>query len=225
MFTAVPGRYDLVNRILTLGLDQVWRREAARECLQGFPGRILDLCTGTGDLAVMLRAMAPADAQVVAVDFVAPMLEAASRKAGARGGGIRYVLADAGDLPLRDRSIDCAGIAFGFRNLTYKNPRRAAHLAEIRRVIAPAGRFVVVETSQPDSDLWRACVHAYHRSITGPIGGSLSGHGPAYRYLAASVRSFYRSGEVEAMLLDAGFAGVSSRPLLGGAACMHVAVR
>ncbi len=221
MFAAVPRRYDVMNRILTLGLDQSWRRQAARECLLGFPRRIMDLCTGTGDLAVLLRRMAPADTQVVAVDFVAPMLEAAARKAC----GIRYLLADAGDLPLGDGSIDCAGIAFGFRNLVYRNPRRGARLAEVRRVVAPGGRLVIVETGQPDSDLWRACVHSYHRTVTGPVGGSLSGNGPAYRYLAASARLFHRPAEVEAMLLDAGFASVATRPLLGGAACIHVARR
>ena len=221
MFAAVPRRYDLMNRILTLGLDQVWRREAARECLEGFPGRIMDLCTGTGDLAVMIRQMAPVDTQVVAVDFVDAMLAAAARKAG----GIRWALADAGDLPLGDGSIDCVGIAFGFRNLTYRNPRRDAHLADVRRVIAPGGRFVIVETSQPASRAWRACVHAYHGVVTGPLGGSLSGNGPAYRYLAASARRFHDPSEVASMLLDAGFSGVTSRPLLGGAACLHVALR
>lgn len=220
MFAAVPRRYDLMNRLLTLGLDQAWRRQAADECLAGRPVRIMDLCTGTGDLAVMLRAMVPADTQIVAVDFVAPMIEAASRK----GRGIRYLLADAGDLPLDDGSIDCAAIAFGFRNLTYRNPRRADHLAELRRVVAPGGRFVVVETSQPEPGPWRSLVHAYHGAIAGPVGGTLSGNGPAYRYLAASARRFHGPGEVEAMLVDAGFASVSSRPLLGGAACIHVAL-
>lgn len=220
MFEAVPRRYDLMNRILTLGLDQVWRRQAARECLLGFPARIMDLCTGTGDLAALLRRMAPADTQVVAVDFVAPMLEAAARKAR----GIRYLLADAGDLPLDDGSIDCAGIAFGFRNLVYRNARRDAHLAEIHRVIAPGGRFVIVETSQPDPGPWRAFVHAYHRAVTGPVGGLLSGQRPAYRYMAASARRFHGPDEVASMLLDAGFARVSTRPLLGGAACIHVAL-
>lgn len=223
MFTAVPRRYDPMNRVLTLGLDQVWRRLAARECLAGFPARILDLCTGTGDLAIMLRAMAPADTRIVAVDFVAPMLEAASRKA--RDGAIRWLLADAGDLPLRDGSIDCTSIAFGLRNLTYRNARRDAHLAEVHRVLSPGGRFVVVETSQPEPGTWRACVHAYHTAITGPVGGALSGQGPAYRYLAASARRFHGPDEVERMLRDAGFSSVSARPLLGGAACIHVARR
>jgi demethylmenaquinone methyltransferase/2-methoxy-6-polyprenyl-1,4-benzoquinol methylase len=219
MFAAVPRRYDLMNRILTLGLDQVWRRQAAAEVLAGFPARIVDLCTGTGDLAVLLRRLAPADTQVTGVDFVRPMLDAAARKVS----GIRWLLADAGDLPLRDGSVDCVGIAFGFRNLVYRNPRRDAHLSELRRVVAPGGRFVVVETSQPDRGAWRSLVHSYHRAITGPVGGSLSGNGPAYRYLAASARLFHGPAEVERMLAAAGFSSVSTRPLLGGAACIHVA--
>jgi demethylmenaquinone methyltransferase/2-methoxy-6-polyprenyl-1,4-benzoquinol methylase len=223
MFTAVPRRYDPMNRVLTLGLDQVWRRRAARECVAGFPRRIMDLCTGTGDLAIMMRAMAPVDTRILAVDFVGPMLDAASRKA--RGKAIRWLLADAGDLPLRDGSIDCAGIAFGLRNLVYRNARSDAHLAEVHRVLAPGGRFVVVETSQPASVPWRACVHAYHRAITGPVGGALSGQGPAYRYLAASARRFHGPDELGLMLRDAGFSSVSARPLLGGAACIHVARR
>ena len=219
MFAAVPRRYDLMNRLLTLGLDQVWRRQAAAEVLAGFPAHVVDLCTGTGDLATLLRAMAPSDTRVTGVDFVRPMLEAAARKAS----GVRWVLADAGDLPLGDGSVDCVGIAFGFRNLVYRNPRRDAHLSEVRRVIAPGGRFVVVETSQPVHGTWRFLVHGYHRAVTGPVGGRLSGNGPAYRYLAASARLFYGPAQVERMLLEAGFAAVSHRPLLGGAACIHVA--
>ncbi len=227
MFGGVPRRYDLLNRVLTCGIDQRWRRRAVAACLFDRPRRVLDLCTGTGDLAVLLARRADPGAPIVAVDFSEPMLEVARRKA-ARAGveeRIEFRAADAADLPFADESFDAAGIAFGFRNLTWKNPARERHLSEVRRVLAHGGRFVVVETSRPRSAMLRCGFDAYFAAVVSPLGALISGQGGAYRYLARSARGFYRGEEVVDLLRAAGFRSVDHRPLLGGVAALHVAIR
>jgi len=225
MFDRVPARYDLVNRIVTLGLDRRWRRLAVAACLEGRPRAILDVCTGTGDLAVALAAAAGEKVAIAAVDFSAPMLDAARRKAEREGVADRIDLVrlDAAALPFADGAFDAVGVSFGFRNLTYKNHNRDQHLAEIVRVVAPGGRFVIVESSQPAAPVFRAGFRLYLGAWVGPMGGLISGERGAYRYLARSARDFYEPREVEQMLLAAGFADVRTTPLLAGAAALHVA--
>jgi len=227
MFSAVPRRYDLLNRLLTFGIDRRWRRRAVRACLAEHPQRVLDLCTGTGDLAVMLAAAAKPGVSIVAADFAEPMLEAARRKAAERvvAERIEFRIADAAALPFADGEFDTVGIAFGFRNLTWKNPNRDRHLAEVHRVLARGGRFVVVETSRPPSTLLRVGSDAWYAAVVGPLGGLVSGESGAYRYLSRSARGFYRAEEVDDLLLGAGFSTVEHRLLLGGVAALHVAVR
>jgi demethylmenaquinone methyltransferase/2-methoxy-6-polyprenyl-1,4-benzoquinol methylase len=227
MFNEVPERYDLLNRLLTFGIDQSWRRRASGVCLEGGPARVMDLCTGTGDLALLLASDAGQDTHVTAVDFAAPMLEVARRKAESRGvaGRMELRLADAGELPFEDGELDAVGIAFAFRNLTYRNPRRDQYLSEIVRVLGPGGRLVIAETSQPSNGLWRGLFHIYLRAFVAPVGGILSGHRPAYRYLARSAENYFRPDDVSEMLEGAGFGRVAYRPFLGGVAALHVAIR
>jgi demethylmenaquinone methyltransferase/2-methoxy-6-polyprenyl-1,4-benzoquinol methylase len=225
MFASVPRRYDAVNRLTTLGLDQRWRRLAVAEILSGAPARVLDLCTGTGDLAIMLERSCPSATSIAAVDFSAPMLAEAVHKAAARDGASRisFSLADAGALPFPDGSFDAVGIGFGLRNLTWRNPRAAAHLSEILRVLRPGGRFVAAESSQPRAAVVRFGFHAYLRAVVGPLGGLVSGSRGAYAYLAESASRFYSDAELESLLVDAGFCRVRHTPLLAGAAAVHVA--
>ncbi len=225
MFARVPGRYDILNRLLTLGLDERWRARAVRACLAERPRRVLDLACGTGDLALRLARRAPRDVGVLAADFSAPMLEVARRKAGSRPPGARvaWALADAAELPFGDRSLDCVAIAFGLRNLTYKNPRSERYLAEIRRVLSPAGRFVAVETSQPPNALLRAAFHLYLSVVVARLGQLVSGQGSAYHYLAHSARHYFSATALAGLLRDSGFAQVEYQPLLGGVAAIHIA--
>jgi demethylmenaquinone methyltransferase/2-methoxy-6-polyprenyl-1,4-benzoquinol methylase len=227
MFNEVPERYDLLNRLLTFGIDQSWRRRASAACLEGEPARVMDLCTGTGDLALLLASGANRNTHVTAVDFAAPMLEVARRKAEARRVEDRMELrlADAGELPFQDGEFDAVGIAFAFRNLTYRNPGRDRYLSEILRVLKPGGRMVIAETSQPANALWRSLFHLYLRAFVAPVGGFLSGHRPAYRYLAHSAENYFRPNDVCEMLTEAGFESVTYRPLLSGIAALHVAIR
>ncbi|MFH1169108.1 MAG: ubiquinone/menaquinone biosynthesis methyltransferase [Chloroflexota bacterium] len=227
MFTAVPPRYDLINHVITLGFDWRWRRLAARECLASHPSSMLDLCCGTGDLAVNIARLAQHDVAVTGLDYSQPMLELAARKAALAGveGRASFVHGNATSLPFPDEHFDCAGISFAFRNLTYKNPEGLRHLAEVLRVLKAGGRYVIVETSQPESWLIRWKFHLYLRSFVSWTGTVLSGNTGAYHYLAESASRFYTPGEIREMLLAAGFRQVSYRPLLFGAVGIHVAVK
>ena len=225
MFTAVPPRYDLVNHIITWGLDTGWRRRAARECLKNHPKRVLDVCCGTGDLAVNLARTAGKDTAVTGLDYSQPMLEIAAVKAAEAGvsGKLTLVHGDVGSLPFPDRYFESIGISFAFRNLTYKNPMTEKYLVEIRRVLAPGGRFVIVESSQPHNGLIRWFFHLYLRFYVANAGYWLSGNRGAYRYLAESAWHFYGPAEVTDLLMKAGFPEVAYRPLLLGAAGIYTA--
>lgn len=223
MFTAVPRRYDRVNRIVTLGLDQGWRRKAAKRCLEGSPRRILDLCAGTGDMSIALAKAAPPGVEIVAGDFVEPMLVAARGKARLAGveDRIRLKLVDAGDMPFEDGAFDVVTIAFGFRNLTHENPRAERHLAEMARVVADGGRVVVVESSQPKNALVRTGFRVFLKGFVGPVGALISREPGAYRYLTGSVRDYLDADGVKSLLESADFDGVEYSRLLGGAAAIH----
>ena len=227
MFTAVPRRYDLVNHVITWGRDSSWRRQAARECLTTRPRRVLDLCCGTGDLAINIARFAVKDTEITGVDYSQPMLEIAGEKAARSGvsDNLSLVHGDVADLPFPDGYFDSIGISFAFRNLTYKNPLTEKYLAEIMRVLAPGGRFVIVESSQPKPRLVRALFHLYLRIFVANVGNWLSGNRGAYQYLAESARRFYSPDEVKDLLLKAGFGKFSYRPLLLGAAGIYTATR
>jgi len=227
MFTAVPPRYDLINTLITWGFDRWWRRRAARECLASPPGEVLDLCCGTGDLAINLARLGQNVMVVVGIDYSQPMLELANIKVASSAGGrqVSFLYGDAAALPFPESSFDCVGISFAFRNLTYKNPLTQRCMAEVLRVLKNGGRFVVVETSQPRIKLIRKFYHLYLRWFVSPLGSLLSGNKGAYRYLAESASHFYRSEEVTELLLQTGFSEVSYRPLFLGVAGIHVATK
>ncbi len=225
MFSEVPHRYDLINRLFTLRLDERWRRLAAEECLSAGASRVLDLCTGTGDLAVRIARTAGTKATVFGVDFSMPMLTFARVKAAKAGAAISFSAGDAAELPFRSGSFGVIGIAFGFRNLTYRNPGRDRYLSEILRVLAPGGRFVIVESSQPRSRIFRALVHLYTRIGVAFFGGYVSGQRGAYKYLAHSAVNFHHPEELAGLLRSAGFNRVEYRTLLGGVAAIHIAFK
>jgi demethylmenaquinone methyltransferase/2-methoxy-6-polyprenyl-1,4-benzoquinol methylase len=227
MFTAVPPRYDLVNRIITLGQDRRWRRLAALACLDAKPRRILDLGCGTGDFTINLARLAEKDVAIIGLDYSSPMLARARQKAVRVGLGDRldFIHGEATHLPFPEAHFDAVGISFAFRNLTYKNPLGAPHLAEVTRVLKPGGRCVIVESSQPENRIIRSLFRFYLRFFIKPAGILLSGNRAAYRYLSESTARFYPPREVRQMLLAAGFRDVSYRPLFFGAAGIHVAVK
>ncbi|MCJ7604625.1 MAG: ubiquinone/menaquinone biosynthesis methyltransferase [Dehalococcoidales bacterium] len=225
MFTAVPPRYDLVNHIITLGMDTRWRKLAARTCLENNPQRVLDLGCGTGDLALTIARFSGHNTGVTGLDYSPPMLERARRKASASGLSVEFIHGDAAQTPFPDGHFDCVGISFAFRNLTYKNPLCEPHLAEVLRILKPGGRYVIVESSQPENAFIRAGFRLYLRAFVSPVGMMLSGNKGAYNYLASSAAHYYSAPEVRDMLLKAGFGSVSYRPLFFGAAGIHIASR
>jgi demethylmenaquinone methyltransferase/2-methoxy-6-polyprenyl-1,4-benzoquinol methylase len=153
------------------------------------------------------------------------MLDIAVKKAGPSASKLSFIHGDAANLSFPDGYFDCAGISFAFRNLTYKNPLAARHITEVMRVLSPGGRFIIVETSQPRAKLIRKLFHLYLRWFVFRVGFLLSGNRGAYHYLAESAARFYTPGELEEMLVAAGFRQVSYRPLLFGVVGIHVAVK
>lgn len=227
MFTAVPPRYDLINHIITWGLDKRWRRKIAAECLALHPDKVLDLCCGTGDLAINLAQLARNGTEITGTDYSEPMLEIAVQKAALLPPDKKpsFIYANAANLPFPDDYFDCVGISFAFRNLTYKNSSAERYIAEVLRVLKPGGRFVIVETTQPGLKLIRALYHLYLRWFAYRVGSYLSGNRGAYRYLAESAARFYDSGEVKELLTASGFRRVYFKPLLFGVAGIHTAIK
>ena len=227
MFMAVPRRYDLINHVITLGLDKRWRWKAARECLTTHPRKVLDLCCGTGDLVINLDQLAENNVELIGIDYSQPMLEIATRKAelSAKGKSVSFIYGDAANLPFPDGYFDCVGISFAFRNLSYKNPLAQRHVAEVLRVLSTGGRYVILETSQPKSRLIRKLYHLYLRWFVFRVGYMLSGNREAYHYLAESAARFYTAEEVEEILLTAGFRKVSFHSLFWGAAGIYTAIK
>ena len=226
MFSDVPHRYDIMNRLLTLRFDELWRKKAAKECMRTSPHKVMDLCTGTGDLALWLDKYAKQGTEIIGLDFSEPMLEVARDKASGRlPNRIQFILGDVSALPFPNGTIEVIGIAFAFRNLTYLNPKRELYLKEIVRVIKPGGKFVIVETSQPKSALLKSMVHLYMKAIVGGFGGFISGHKGAYRYLAQSAINFYDPDKMSALLVDSGFGKVTCKRLLGGVAAIFIAIK
>lgn len=226
MFTAIPPRYDLINHLITLNMDKGWRNKAAQACLEGHPQRFLDLCCGTGDLGITAAIRSDYAIKVNGLDYSQPMLDIASAKAARlKGKTFSYTQGDASNLPFPDRSFDCVGISFAFRNLTYKNALAEKHLSEIFRVLEPGGRCVIVESSQPKNGFIRACYHFYMRQYVYRIGAWLSGNKAAYRYLAESACQFYSPADLKKLLIGHGFREVTYKALFFGASGVYVATK
>ena len=208
MFDRIAPVYDPMNRLMTAGLDRRWRRETAAAVVR--PGdRVLDVCCGTGDLAV--AAARAGGGRVTGLDFSERMLERARRKAPE----LAWVQGDALAMPFDDGSFDSVTIGFGLRNL--EDERRG--LAELRRVLVPGGRVGVLEITRPKGVL----VPFYRAWFDGlvPLAGKVLPGGEAYAYLPASVRRFSGPQELAEALRDAGFGHVSYRLFAGGIVALH----
>ena len=221
MFDAIAERYDMVNRVLSLGMDQSWRRRAVRalELGEGTGATVLDLATGTADLALLLADMVPG-ASVIGVDPSPGMLNVGRKKVTEAGLEARIDLreGDAQALDLPSASVDAITMAFGIRNV----PDRPKALREMARVTKPGGRIAILELAEPRQGPMGALARFYVRGVVPAVGGTLSGK-REYRYLQQSIAAFPPAGEFAEIMRGAGLATIAVEPLMFGAAVLFVA--
>ncbi len=213
MFGAIADRYDLMNRVMTLGRDVRWREQAA-DVAHIQPGsRVLDVATGTGDLAFELGRRVGAGGEVIGLDFAEPMLGLARQKALGKGLPVSFMTGDALDLPFPDNSFDASACAFGLRNVD--NRQRA--LDEMTRVTRPGGRVVVLELTPPQNGLARR----YMDDVVPRLGQLLARAREAYTYLPESVQEFPAPEKLGHMMQKAGLRRVTYRLLNFGTVALH----
>jgi demethylmenaquinone methyltransferase / 2-methoxy-6-polyprenyl-1,4-benzoquinol methylase len=222
MFDAIAARYDFLNHLLSAGLDKRWRARAIRELALPDGARVVDLCTGTADLALAAVAAVPR-ARVVGIDFADAMLRLAIEKVRGKRltNAIALVRGDAVAIPVADRRADAATIAFGIRNVA--EPERA--LRELARVLVPGGRLAILELGEPVIPGIRGLYRWYFRQVLPRLGALVSKHESAYSYLPASVGAFPPPAEFAAVIARNGFENVRAVPLALGIVYLYVASR
>jgi demethylmenaquinone methyltransferase/2-methoxy-6-polyprenyl-1,4-benzoquinol methylase len=213
MFGAIADRYDLMNRVMTLWQDQRWRRQAVEVAAVGAGAQVLDVATGTGDLAFELAHAVLPGGSVIGIDFSEPMLGHARRKASARGVPVAFERADALRLPYEDNRFDAVTCGFGLRNFE----DRAVGLREMVRVLRPGGRVVILELTPPSNQFARR----YMDQVVPRLGQFLAGAREAYTYLPESAHSFPDALTLGHMLQDAGLRSVTYRLLNFGTIALH----
>ena len=221
VFEQIAPRYDLLNHLLSLNIDVLWRRRAllALGWTRAPRGTYLDVCAGTLDVAAELARQAGFAGFIVGADFAVPMLRAGVGKSPATTVG--PVGADAQVLPLRDSSMDGATVAFGIRNVASLD----VCLREVHRVLKPGARFVILEFTTPKSFVVRTFYHFYFHKVLPFVGGVISGHRTAYQYLPKSVANFPAEPDLANRMRAAGFSDVKWESLSFGIAAIHVGAK
>jgi demethylmenaquinone methyltransferase/2-methoxy-6-polyprenyl-1,4-benzoquinol methylase len=220
MFARIAGRYDLANHLLSGGVDYWWRQRLVRAVHDAHPAAILDLATGSGDVAFALADGLPGTVQITGMDFCQPMLDEALRKRSAspRWAKLQFRQGDGMALPLPDGTFDAVTISFGLRNMADRHKA----LTEMRRVLRPGGRLFVLEFSQP---YWwfRPAYYAYLKGLLPLVAGVVTGDKSAYEYLGGSIEEFPDRAALSGELRRAGFASVRATPLTFGIVALHEA--
>ncbi len=213
MFGSIAARYDLANHLLSCGIDFYWRKRAAEIVANWQPKNIVDLATGTGDLALALQKKLP-DTEIMAVDFLPEMLELAKRK------GLRQTMvADAMKLPFADSSFDCATVAFGLRNME----DWGGALREMSRVLKPNGHVLVLEFSLPTMSILRTLYRFYLHRCLPMLGSFLTKQKHAYDYLGDSIEEFPSGNAMTDLIAKSGFGLTTAEPLTGGIVTIYTA--
>jgi|TARA_B110000116_G_C16800129_1_gene569733 demethylmenaquinone methyltransferase/2-methoxy-6-polyprenyl-1,4-benzoquinol methylase len=220
IFSEIAPRYDLLNHLLSLNIDRIWRKKAIRalEWESKSTGRYLDSCAGTFDLGLELVKQRAFAGVVVSSDFALPMLKRGLHKITSE---IFPVCGDALRMPFPPGSFDGAMVGFGIRNLA----NLETGFRDLARVLRPGGKLVILEFSVPPNWILRKLYHFYFHNVLPIVGRILSGHAWAYTYLPESVRDFPGPQELSKKLLKAGFKEVTWRFITGGVVTIHVAVR
>ncbi len=202
MFSLLAGRYDLINDLMSAGLHRKWKRETVTLALEGKKGRLrlLDLCCGTGDLAFLAEKAAP-EAAVTGADFTLPMLRIARKRRSAASGRSRFTQADALRLPFRSGAFDAITIGYGLRNVA-DLPKA---LSEMRRVLAPGGRLVVLDFGKPANPVAAWLYNAFLHTVMPVMGTLFHGDPETYLYIPESLRKFPAQKGVEELMREAGF--------------------
>jgi len=223
MFDAIAGKYDFLNHLLSAGIDRRWRKRAIRALALTGSERVLDLCTGTGDLAIAAIDARPGAARVVGVDFAAAMLRVGTAKLRERrlDRAVTLVRGDALCVPIATGSVDAVTVAFGIRNVEHT----ALACAEIFRALAPGGRLAILEFAMPTTPVVRGAYRWYFNRVLPGIGRVVSRHNAAYAYLPASVGAFATPGEFVKILRLQGFDDVTASPLTFGIVYLYTAVK
>ena len=218
MFDRIASRYDLLNRVISLGLDRGWRRRTAKALELAPDGCVLDLATGTADLALELAATYPS-ARVVGLDQASRMLAIGARKVERRGlrARVELVRGDASELPFPAASFAACTMAFGIRNM----PDRMRVLGELRRVLRPGGRVAILELTEPGGGWLGRVARCHVHGLVPRVGALLSG-AEAYRYLARSIAAFPPPGEFVGSLGAAGFERTRVEAMTWGVAHLYV---
>lgn len=219
MFSSIAGKYDLLNRLFSLGTDKKWRRELVSEITKTGDKPILDVATGTADVALSLEERCPGDGIIIGTDFSLPMLQVGANKVSSnQAGRIMLTAGDAYALPFRENTFGAVTIAFGLRNLAH----RVEGLKEMARVLTPGGRVVILEFSPMDRPVTGPLFRFYFHRVMPFLGGIISGNREAYRYLPESVDLFPDPVRLGQEMIEAGFTEVRYRALTMGIAFLHV---
>ncbi len=217
-FSDIAPGYDLANRMMSSGIDVLWRRYLAKRVSASQPTDLLDLATGSGDVAFTLAKRVKSAERIVAMDFCQPMLDMAIKKQPSRKQSdiIHFQQGDCLELPVEDNSFDIVTISFGLRNLE----DRAKGLSEMKRVLRPGGRLLVLEFTQPDK--WvRGLYYWYLKHVIPLLSGKITGNKDAYKYLGSSIEQFPEKSELAAELTNAGFQSIRMKGLTFSVAAVH----
>jgi demethylmenaquinone methyltransferase/2-methoxy-6-polyprenyl-1,4-benzoquinol methylase len=223
MFDAIAGRYDLLNTVLSAGLDRYWRRRAINSLQLTGKERLLDVCTGTADVAIGAASRSHGAARVVGVDFSGAMLTHGLEKVKGThlAARVQLVRGDAMNLPVTPASVDAVTIAFGIRNVL----RADAACKELLRVLRPGGRLAILEFGLPVIPALRPLYLWYFRQVLPRIGAAVSRHNAAYTYLPESVGTFQFGEDFVKILATAGFSEVKAKPLAFGIVYLYTGTK
>ena len=222
IFSTITERYDFLNHVLSMGIDIYWRGFAVKKMRFFKTFRLLDVATGTGDIAVCASAVHP-DIGITGLDFIRNMLKAGKAKISRKGldQKISLVQGDAESLPFSDNTFDVVSIAFGIRNV----PDRQRAIKEMIRVLVPGGRLMVLEMTFARRSLFRNAIRLYLNRILPFIAGRLTANPGAYHYLADSIMNFPPPAEFAGSLEDLGLKEVAAHPLTFGITCLYIGLK